>query len=150
MGNKSNFSNERLTIYQSCDFTLFAWELKGGSTSMWYEVASFHPNYYGGTVVSLIKTIQGFTSWMWSKSKVSHLQEMLVCLAFGCKFKPTVKLFKIPYKLKTLEQPSAPVRQITVFTTKITSYKANNTTLIWPGMHCIFRTLIMTDESKRK
>lgn len=62
------------------------------------------------------------------------MQEMLVCLVFGCKFKPTAKLFKIPYKLKTLEQPSVLVRQITVFTTKITSYKA--TILHLYGLAC--------------
>jgi len=74
--------------------------------------------------VSLTKMLQGFISWVWSKSKVSLLQEMLVCLVFGWKLKPTAKLFKISCKVKTLEQPSVPARQITICTTKITSNKA--------------------------
>lgn len=119
MGNQSNFSNRSLTIHQPCDF---AWKVRGGSACMWYEVANIHLNCYGGKVVSLINIIQGPSSWMWSISRVSHLQKMLFCLVFLAE--NSVELFEIPCELKALNQPNVSVRQITDFTTKISSYKA--------------------------
>lgn len=76
--------------------------------------------------------IQCSASLLWPKNRVSHLQKMLVCLIFGCKFISTPKLFKIPYETQDPEQSNVPIREKIIVTTRIISYKVK---ILW--LHCI-------------